>query len=183
MKISLLKTLAASAALSLALNSTASAADEEKPAGPPSREEMVEKFDANGDGELDQTEREAVREYMAANRPEGGGRGHLGGQRGQRGQGGGGRGGPGGGNPMAEFDTDGDGKLSAAERKAADPAMREMTQKNERAMGQFDKDGNGTLDDKEWAAARKVITQRMGQGRGGRGPGGEDGGQRRQRGE
>ncbi|GAB5558830.1 MAG: hypothetical protein SynsKO_04770 [Synoicihabitans sp.] len=172
MKNTLLKTLAASAVVSLALNSAAYAADEDKPAGPPSREEMIQKFDANGDGQLDQAEREAVREYMAANRPEGG-------QRGRGGPGGGGRGG----NPMAQFDTDGDGKLSPAERKAADPIMRERTESNERAMGQFDKDGDGKLNDKEWAAARKTIVQRMGQARGGRGGDGEGRQPRRQRGE
>lgn len=169
MKNPLLKTSVALAALTLFSASFASAADDEKPSRP-NQAEILKRFDANGDGKLDQTEREAARKHMQSMRGDAGGRG----------EGGRGQGGPGGrGNPMAQFDTDGDGKLSAAERKAAEPALRELTQNNPRAMQQFDKDDDGKLNDKEWAAARKVVQQRMGQGRGGRG----DGEGRRPRGE
>ena len=191
MKNPLLKTSVAFATLTIFSVSFASAADDDKPAGPPNQAAMLKQFDANGDGKLDQTERDAARKHMQSMRGDAGGRGAGRGE-GERGQGG--RGGPGGqggqggrGNPMAQYDTDGDGKLSDAERKAAEPAMREFTQNNERAMQQFDKDGDGKLSDKEWAAARKVVEQRMGQGRGGRGGRGGEGNRggegRRQRGE
>ena len=181
MKNSLLKTSVALATLAISSVSFVSAADEKKPAGP-DRAEMMKKFDANGDGKLDQTEREAVRQHLQSMGAESAGRGAG---RGEGGRAPGGQGGRGG-NPMAQFDTDGDGKLSDAERKAAEPAMREFTQNNERAMQQFDKDGDGKLSDKEWATARKAVVERMGQARGGRGGegrgrGGEGQGQRQRR--
>ena len=154
MKNPLLKISVAFATLTIFSVSFASAADDDKPAGPPNQAAMLKQFDANGDGKLDQTERDAARKHMQSMRGDAGGRGAGRGE-GERGQGG--RGGPGGqggrGNPMAQYDTDGDGKLS----------------------------------DKEWAAARKVVEQRMGQGRGGRGGRGGEGNRggegRRQRGE
>lgn len=180
MKNPFLKTNVALAALTLCTASFVSAADEKKPAGP-DRAEIMKQFDANGDGQLDQTEREAVRKHMESMRGDAGGRGGQGAQ-GQRG-GQGGRGGQGqrGGNPMAEFDANGDGKLDDSERAAASAAMRERTQGDERAMKRFDTDGDGKLSDAEWGKASKAMQDRMGQGgRGGRGNGGEG---RRQRGE
>jgi hypothetical protein len=185
MKNPLLKTTMALATLTFCTASFVSAADEKKPAGP-DRAAMMKQFDANGDGQLDQTEREAVRKHMESMRGEAGGRGEGG--QGRSGQGGqGGRGGQGRGpNPMAEFDANSDGKLDKSERAA----MREGIQNNEQAMKRFDTDGDGKLSDAEWGKASKAMSDRMGQGgRGGRGgergEGGEGGGGegRRNRGE
>lgn len=157
MKNPLLKTTVALAAFTFCTASFVIAADEKKPAGP-DRAEMMKQFDANGDGQLDQTEREAVRKHMESTRGDTGGRG----QGAQGGRGGQGRG-P---NPMAEFDADGDGKLNDSERAA----MREGLQSNEQAMKRFDTDGDGKLSDAEWGKASKAVSERMGQGgRGGRG--------------
>ncbi len=186
MKNPLLKTSAALAILTIFSASFVSAADEEK-SERPNQAETLKQFDANGDGKLDQAERDAARKHMHSMRGSNAdGRGANRADRSDGGRGQGGRGALGGqggrGNPMAQFDTDDDGKLSDAERKAAEPAMREFTQNNARAMQQFDKDGDGKLNDKEWAAARKVVEQRTGRAGGsrggeGRGRGGE--GQRR----
>tara|TARA_B110000444_G_C18510929_1_gene442241 strand:+ start:92 stop:616 length:525 start_codon:yes stop_codon:yes gene_type:complete len=174
MKNRLLKTTVALAALTFCTAIFVSAADEKKPAGP-DRAEMMKQFDANGDGQLDQTEREAVRKHMESMRGDAGGRGE-GGQGGRSGQGRR----P---NPMAEFDANSDGKLDKSERAA----MREGLQSNDQAMKRFDTDGNGKLSDAEWGVASKAVSERMGQGaRDGRGgergnAGGGEG--RRKRGE
>ena len=61
------------------------------PEGRPSREEMIKKFDKDGDGKLSEDERAELRKAMEARRKE----------------------------FMAKFDKDGDGKLNEEERKAA----------------------------------------------------------------
>lgn len=143
------------------------AADGDKPARP-SRDEIIKQFDTNGDGQLDQSERQAVRQHMQATRP--GGQGGPGQREGR----------PGNGHGLARFDTDGDGRLNEAEREAASNAMREHVLNNPRAMQRFDLDGNGALSDDEWAKAREQVADRMGKaGRGGKGPG--QGGQGQQR--
>ena len=69
------------------------------PDGRPSREEVMKKFDKDGDGKLSESERAELRKAMAN------------------------RGAPGGRRPppqlMKQFDKDGDGKLNEEERKAA----------------------------------------------------------------
>ena len=61
------------------------------PEGRPSREELLKKFDKDGDGKLNDAERAELRKAMDARRKE----------------------------FMAKFDKDGDGKLNEEERKAA----------------------------------------------------------------
>lgn len=71
----------------------------------PGREAMLKRFDANGDGKLDETERAAVRKAME-----------------ERGLGGPGKGpgnGPGREEILKRFDKDGDGKLNDEERATA----------------------------------------------------------------
>ncbi len=166
MKTTLLKTLAALAALPLLTAASLQAADTAKPERP-NREEIMKQFDANGDGRLDQVERQAVREHMQAMRPAGaGGRGQGGGPDQREGR-------PGGGRGLAQFDTDGDGQLNAAERDAAAATMREHVVSNPRAMQRFDLDGDGVLSDDEWSKARDEVGERMGAG--GRGQGGPRG--------
>ena len=64
--------------------------------GRPSREEMLKKFDKDGDGKLNEEERAALREEGQKRRKE----------------------------IIAKFDKDGDGKLNEDERKAAGAEMR-----------------------------------------------------------
>lgn len=139
MKKTFLKSAVVVAAFPLLTTLSVHAGDDDKPPRP-TREEIIQQFDTNGDGQLDQAERQAVREHMQANRPEG-------------------RRGP------AEFDTDGDGKLNKAERAAADAALRERATGNERVMQRFDTDGDGNLSDAEWKKARKAMRDRMREGR------------------
>lgn len=117
-------------------------------------EEMLKRFDKNGDGQLDDEERNAMRES-------------LGGQRGA--------GGPGGFNReemMKRFDKNGDGQLDEEERNA----MRESFGgqrgaggpggfNREEMMKRFDKNGDGELDEEE----RNAMRESFGGGR--RGPG------------
>lgn len=165
MKTKLFKTLLAAVALPLVAVTTLPAAAGHKPARP-DRAEIMKQFDANGDGQLDQTERQAVRAHMQAMRAQGAGDGQ--GQRGGPNQ----REGRG----LAQFDTDGDGQLNATERDAAAATMRERVVNNPRAMQRFDLDSDGVLSEDEWAKARDQVGERMGAGnRGSRGPGGADG--------
>jgi hypothetical protein len=77
------------------------------------RQKLLEKFDRNGNGQLDPDERDAAREAMQKRRDEAGGRTS---------------GRPGAMDPelrkklLEKFDTDGDGKLSESERAAAKAA-------------------------------------------------------------
>jgi Ca2+-binding EF-hand superfamily protein len=77
------------------------------------REKVLQKFDKNGNGQLDQDEREAAKEAMQKRREQGGGKAPAG--QGAR-------------DPerrqklLEKFDTDGDGKLSESERAAAKEA-------------------------------------------------------------
>ena len=94
--------------------------------------EIIEKFDKDGDGMLNEEEREAAkaaRGDMEANR-----RKEL----------------------LAKFDKDGDGKLSEDEKKA----MREAMKK--KMLEKFDKDGDGELSEEERAEARKHMPHRPG---------------------
>lgn len=77
------------------------------------RQKVLQKFDKNGNGQLDQDEQEAAKEAMQKRREQGGGKGP------------GGQGGPDlerRKKLLAKFDTDGDGKLSETERAAAKEA-------------------------------------------------------------
>jgi Ca2+-binding EF-hand superfamily protein len=74
------------------------------------RQKVLQKFDKNGNGQLDQAEKEAAK---AQRREQGGGKGP------------GGKGGPDSERRqklLAKFDTDGDGKLSETEKAAAKEA-------------------------------------------------------------
>lgn len=83
--------------------------------GGPDREALIKKFDANGDGKLDEAERAKAKEAFAGGRP--------GGKPGDRKPG---AGGPGGFDREAllkKFDENGDGKLDEAERAKAKEAF------------------------------------------------------------
>lgn len=82
------------------------------------RQKLLQKFDKNGNGQLDPDEKEAAKAAMQS-RPE---------QGGEKGRGGKGPGGKGGTDPdrrrklLEKYDRDGDGKLSDTEKAAAKDA-------------------------------------------------------------
>lgn len=110
-------TVAATIGVALWNNTAAAQQGPGGPGGPPpfDREEMLKRFDADGDGELSDEELRAMREQMGDRGGPPSGRGFRGGRPGGRGFG------PGfeQENLVEKFDSDGDGKLNVEERKAA----------------------------------------------------------------
>lgn len=139
--------------------------------GFPSREEMLKRFDKNGDGQLDDNEKNAARAEFAAR---GGKPGEGGGMSPERKA-----------ELMKRFDKNNDGKLDDAERAAARAEFEKMRgakggdgkpgagkpgegrglPSREEMLKRFDKNGDGQLDDAEKAAAKAEF--------GNRGPGGD----------
>ncbi len=128
------------------------------PHGPPPeiRAEMLKRFDANGDGVLDQSEREAAHAAMKA---------RFEAERAE---------------VIKRFDADGDGKLSPAERETMVTTLRaegkegllramheahERRIMHERALAEFDTNKDGVLDDAEKAAMRETLKARAEQRR------------------
>ncbi|MDI1318760.1 MAG: EF-hand domain-containing protein [bacterium] len=151
------------------------AQDEANPAAPKAdksgqmekrRQEMLKRFDANGDGKLDDTEKAAMKEALKQERAVRGS-GDIGSL-----SAGAGEAGPRGDlfvrEMLKRFDKDGDGKLDAAE-------LGEMMKARGAAGGQglaggpmrpqimklFDKNGDGKLDDEERAAAEKFRDEQV----------------------
>ncbi len=103
--------------------------------------EMKKKFDVNGDGKLDDTERKAMREAMK-NNPE------FQKMREER---------------MKKFDTNGDGKLDDTEKAAADTAIKDrMAGGKDKMLDRFDTNGDGQLDETEKAAAKAEMEKNKG---------------------
>lgn len=135
------------------------------PGGSPA--DVIKQYDKDGDGQLNDSEREAMRGAMAA---------RFGGQAGQPGQGGPGRGGFNFAEVLKEYDKDGDGQLSDTEREAMRSAMAARfggqgapgggRAPSEEMIKRFDANGDGQLDETERAAMRASRQ---------RGPGGQDG--------
>lgn len=135
------------------------------PKGPhPRREEMIKRFDKNGDGMLDEAEQQAAFEARRAKGKEG--RPH---------------------GPMREeilkrFDHDGDGQLNDVEKSEAKKAGEEMRKKwagpegrrgpgepgvpggkmREEILKRFDQDGDGTLNEAEKEMARQARDEMRG---------------------
>lgn len=114
--------------LALAGTLTAAAQDGDRPqrerrGAPP---EVIEKFDKDGDGQLNEEERKAAMEERRARMEE---------RRKKM---------------LAEFDKDGDGKLNEEERKAAREAMEA---KREELLEKYDADKDGRLSPEERKAA------------------------------
>lgn len=106
----------------------------------PRQRELLEKFDRNHDGRIDDQEKLAARTYL---------RGMGGGNR-ERAK-----------RALKLFDKNGDGMLDAAERAEAEKA-REHYQANRSALlKRFDKDGDGVLNDAERAEAIKAREERQ----------------------
>ncbi|MDA0836805.1 MAG: EF-hand domain-containing protein [Planctomycetota bacterium] len=125
----------------------------------PSKEEILQKFDKDGDGELSEDEKAAMKEAMEKH-----------------------RGKPGEGDRRIseemrkKFDADGDGKLNEDERAALKEAMKKRLHAD--AIKKFDKDGDGELNEEERAAAREAGKNRRG-GRDDAGKGDREGGKGR----
>jgi len=110
-------------------------------------DEIRERYDADGDGELNEEERRAMREAF---------RERMRDRWRQR--------------MVERFDADGDGELSEEERIEAE-AEREARRAEMRARmtERFDTDGDGELSEQEEQAAREQFRRDRGGGRGGRG--------------
>ncbi|MGD7652370.1 MAG: hypothetical protein ACQCXQ_04080, partial [Verrucomicrobiales bacterium] len=109
--------------------------DSERPIGGPPPE-LLQRFDKDDDGQLNDDERAALRAEMGdrPSRPEGG----RGGPGGAGGPGGPGRGGPGGEKDLelvAKFDRDSDGVLNTAERAEARKFVKESASQGGRRGG------------------------------------------------
>lgn len=101
----------------------------------PSREEIIKKFDKDGDGKLRDAEREKIRKKL-----------------------------PGKGRKLppqilAKFDKDGDGELNDEEREAAKKAWEA---RKEEALEKFDADGDGKLNPEERQTAMKAFQEENG---------------------
>ncbi len=136
--------------------------DEDRPRRP-SREQILEKYDTNKDGQLSESEREQIKADHQAR-----------GERGRRGPGGFDGERPSREDILAKFDKDGDGSLNKEERAAAldargvhhgesggrgpggeRPNRKEM-------MKKFDVDGDGQLSEEERSAMREAFESRRG---------------------
>jgi Ca2+-binding EF-hand superfamily protein len=141
----------------------------------PTREELFRRFDTDGDGQLDEQERQRLRQEVQRHRARRGGQGRMG-DRGQTGQ-----------RPSREeilqrFDANGNGQLDPEERRQVRQAMQRRRQGGpgqpgarqrarpgrEEILKRFDANGNGQLDPEEREAARQAMQERR---RGAQGPG------------
>ena len=97
---------------------------------PKVRQRLFERFDANGDGELDETERAAARAAMKARREAK--RREI----------------------LERFDGDGDGQLNDEEKAVAKAAFKA------KLAERFDRNGDGTLDARERRALKRAMRLR-----------------------
>lgn len=110
-------------------------------------EEMRKKFDTNGDGKLDDTEKAAMREAMK-NDPQFQKRREE---------------------MIKKFDTNGDGQLDDTEKAAMEAAMKARAgggkggDMKDKMLARFDKNGDGQLDEAEKAEAKKEMEQHKAQ--------------------
>lgn len=109
-------------------------------------EEMRKKFDTNGDGKLDDTEKAAMREAMK-NDPQFQKRREE---------------------MIKRFDTNGDGQLDDTEKAAMEAAAKAKGggkggDLKDKMLARFDKNGDGQLDEAEKAEAKKEMEQHKAQ--------------------
>jgi hypothetical protein len=106
----------------------------------PSREEVMNRFDADGDGTLNEAEREAMREAMPKH-------GHHGKP----------------GRPSREeilerYDADGDGELNEEERAALrEDREARREERRQQMLERFDADGDGELSEEERETLRETL--------------------------
>ncbi len=113
----------------------------------PKRQELLKKYDKNGDGKLDDDELADARAEM---RKEGSGTA----VRAERQK-----------KLLKEFDKNGDGKLDDAERAQAEKKIQQFREDAEKRRAEilkrFDKNGDGVLDDAERAEAEKAHEEML----------------------
>ena len=139
MKITKLTIPAISAALAMIM--TASAEDGDKKGnrleGQGKRalpQRILEKFDTDGDGKLNESEKSELKKAMTQRRDENQAK------------------------MLKRFDSDKDGTLSPEEKKAAAPTIKkERKEIHQAALKQFDKDGDGKLSPEEREGAREWV--------------------------
>ena len=139
MKITKLTIPAISAALAMIM--TASAEDGDKKGnrleGQGKRalpQRILEKFDTDGDGKLNESEKSEVKKAMTQRRDENQAK------------------------MLSRFDSDKDGTLSPEEKKSAAPTIKkERKEIHQAALKQFDKDGDGKLSPEEREGAREWV--------------------------
>lgn len=105
----------------------------------PGPEEIMKRFDADGDGKLSETELQAMHEAMPDR--------HGGADGSQRHR-------PSREEIMKRFDTDGDGELSEAEREAMHVEKKRFREENRK---RFDADGDGQLSEAERKTMRETL--------------------------
>jgi len=139
MKITKLTIPAISAALAMIM--TASAEDGDKKGnrleGQGKRalpQRILEKFDTDGDGKLNESEKSELKKAMTQRRDENQAK------------------------KIRRFDSDKDGTLSPEEKKSAAPTIKkERKEIHQAALKQFDKDGDGKLSPEEREGAREWV--------------------------
>ncbi len=139
MKITKLTIPAISAALAMIM--TASAEDGDKKGnrleGQGERalpQRILEKFDTDGDGKLNESEKSELKKAMTQRRDENQAK------------------------MLRRFDSDKDGTLSPEEKKSAAPTIKkERKEIHQAALKQFDKDGDGKLSPEEREGAREWV--------------------------
>ena len=101
---------------------------------PPQR--ILEKFDTDGDGKLNDSEKSELKKAITQRRGENQAK------------------------MLKRFDSDNDGTLSTEEKKAAIPTIKkERKAIHEAALKQFDKDGDGKLSPEEREGAREWVKE------------------------
>src|SRR5690606_17191891 len=122
------------------------------------KERLLQRFDEDKDGTLNEAEKAAARESVQdrLGPGDGAGAGPRGGPGAGPGRGPGPDGAPGGGprfqdRMLDQIDTDGDGKLSDAEIEAL---KAEVAARHAERLERLDKDGDGTISDEERRAGR-----------------------------
>jgi uncharacterized membrane protein YebE (DUF533 family) len=111
------------------LTAIASASPADRPAQQrPIAAAIIAKFDADGDGVLNEAERKTARQSVGKRVRE---------------------------ERLRRFDTNGDGTIDEAERKAARETMAERVR--EERLRRFDTNGDGTMDEAERKAARETM--------------------------
>jgi Ca2+-binding EF-hand superfamily protein len=108
-------------------------------------EEILKRYDTNGDGRLDDAEKAEAKlgRFSASSEKTEKARGLLR-------------------DRARQFDKNNDGKLDAAERAGMERTMRARFEASPRALKRADTDGDGKLSDAEWAAVKEAMKKRRG---------------------
>lgn len=124
--------------------------------GGPAFQQFLKKFDADGDGQLNNRERQAALQAAQKLKQKGGGGPQVGAPL----LGGGGNDIPA--DILEKFDKDGDGKLNNDELADANKSLSGKRQRVKKAdvIKEFDKDGDGKLNEEERAAAKAAARER-----------------------